>query len=377
MGCGNSCLQVHTQIQDIGPPPPPPSLKKRWRKQITQSGGEFEGSITTFKTFEEWKECFEPSKKKESVEKVENSEEELARERQEAENRKAKARKLLSTLLDKVSKKITDKILVLVLTFVAKLLEGAEKIADEKHNDSELAGLANALGALVYTFRFKHKGKHKFDYIRKHFVAPQLMKRIQAIVDKTDAKAEEVSQIVGDKLAGLLRGEDAIARAVATVSKMPLVAALEHKVKTSLPEDKTVSEEEIDSKMNSVLFMVSAKLNAATAGHGQISDYASLVIGLLLAGIQQTMRGSGILEKLCSEVNKALKAAMIAAEVATTAKAVAGNVKSNVRGGDPSALCKDSELRYKELRALIQAKVDEAMNVVKMALLNAEGDEEE
>ena len=50
---------------------------------------------------------------------------------------------------------------MLVLTFVAKLLEGAEKIADEKHNDSELAGLANALGALVCTFRFKHKGKHK------------------------------------------------------------------------------------------------------------------------------------------------------------------------------------------------------------------------
>ena len=287
MGC---CLLVPAKVADggilsAGPPPP---VKARWRKQITALKGEGEegevSHVAKFKTHEEWKACFEPKKeKKKKEEEREKSEEERTRDK---ENRE-KAQKALNHLLDKVGHKITDKIVYLVLTFVAKLMEGAEKIALEK-GDEEIAGLANALGALVCTFIFKHKGKHKFKFIRREMVAPELYKRINVLFDRIDAgKAEDAADKLALKVSALLKGEDAIARAVAAVSEMPLVVKLQQKMlesKGKSREEVEVSEEDIDKEMNNVLIMVGARLQAATSGQGTLSDYATCIIGVLLGG---------------------------------------------------------------------------------------------
>ena len=361
------------------PPPPPPPVRNLWLSQVVRKGSSTESTedVKTFKTFEEWKESFEPTKKKKEKEKVEPTEEEAAAN-------KAKAQKMLSTLLDKVGQKIGGKLLIIVLTFVAKLLEGAEKVAREK-DDDELAGLLNSLGAMVCTFRFRYKSKHKFRYIRREMIAPELVKRIHAFVEKTDAAAEEAASVISSKLMGLIKGETALTMAFQTVSKMPLVLSLQQKAIESLSEGeggiKELREEDVEKAMNNILFMVNSKLQAAISGHGQLSDYGSLAIGMVLAGFQQSMRGSGILEKVCSEINTVIGNVVRAVEVARKAKAVGDNVRKNVRKnvkeGEALDIAVDAEERYMDLERVIQEKVAVAMGVVKDALLGAEGGEEE
>lgn len=379
MGC---CMVVPSKVGDASgfvPPPPPPPVRNLWLSQVVRKGSSTESTedVKTFKTFDEWKESFEPTKKKKEKEKVEPTEEEAAAN-------KAKAQKMLSTLLDKVGQKIGGKLLIIVLTFVAKLLEGAEKVAREK-DDDELAGLLNSLGAMVCTFRFRYKSKHKFRYIRREMIAPELVKRIHAFVEKTDAAAEEAASVISSKLMGLIKGETALTMAFQTVSKMPLVLSLQQKAIESLSEGeggiKELREEDVEKAMNNILFMVNSKLQAAISGHGQLSDYGSLAIGMVLAGFQQSMRGSGILERVCSEINTVIGNVVRAVEVARKAKAVGDNVRKNVRKnvkeGEALDIAVDAEERYMDLERVIQEKVAVAMGVVKDALLGAEGGEEE
>ncbi|QDZ20976.1 hypothetical protein HOP50_04g35010 [Chloropicon primus] len=386
MGC---CMMVPTRVADgngfdFSPPPPPPPIKKHWITQVTQGGQE-----ETFKTFEEWQECFEPKKgTRPKANETKKSEDELreeaelreeSKDEEKAERKKQNAQKILTSLLDKVSKKITTKAMVLVLSFVAKMLEMAQKLAREKGN-SDLAGFLNCLCAMVCTFRFSHRAKHKFAYIRKELVAPELVKRLKAVIEKADVRPEEFAATVAGEILDLLQNEECVTRALRTVSTMPLVSSLHGKVLGD--EMNQLSEEDVDKAMSNLLVQVSAKVQAASAGKlpPGMSGYAGMAIGMLLAGMQQSMRGQVIVEKIIIEINKFVKIVHVSVVSAKQNKDSAEQLKSQLlKEGEAEQICRDAEQSLKELQVLIQSKVDEGMAVVKTTLLSAEegeGDDE-
>ena len=92
------------------------------------------------------------------------------------------------------------------------------------------------------------------------------------------------------------------------------------------------------------------------------------------------MRGSSIVERLCLEVNKVIKACILSIEVATAAKGAAENVKATIQGERQAAdLWKDAELRYENLQHFVQKKVDDTLTFVKETILSSadEGDDQD
>ena len=214
---------------------------------------------------------------------------------------------------------------------------------------------------------------------------------LTAIIERTEGAADEAKTKITARFEALLQGDAPIALAMAAVSKSPLLAMLRQRIEAEGPPTKDdlkpVSADDVDGAMSGALLVVSAKLQAATSGHGQLSDYASMAIAMLLAGVQQTLRGSGIMDKVRAEVNGLIEAAAVAVAFAETAKAGVETAKAHATSdsgspqfflsGEPGALAADAEKRYEMLTQAVRSKVDEAMALVKATLTGAEGEEDE
>ena len=218
MGCGGSKVLPE-------PPSPPPPLRNAWRKQIF-----VEGDASKFKPFAEWKATFEPVKvKKEKEQKAtpeskEKTEAELKEEATKAEERRRKRERALDFALGKVAEKVTEKGVRLLMEFAATVLSSVGEAA-EKEGKPALSGLANALSALACSFRFQHKGKHKFRYIRRSMVAQLVLVRTKAAIDSVEGAVEQKAKALGDMLGSIAEGRASVA--IAHVSRLPMMQALQ------------------------------------------------------------------------------------------------------------------------------------------------------
>ncbi len=200
-----------------------------------------------------------------------------------------------------------------------------------------------------------------------------MVNRLTSFISNSEQKGDALAASVAGKVTNLLRGNAAIALASQSVSQVPLVATLQSKAGPALAGEEALSSEDADELLGKVLAAVTSKLEAAKAGQapGGVSEFAGLAAGLLLSGIQQTMRGSDLLDAVCAEISGVLQTVIKAVEVA---EEVRGS-NPNVQGIEVEVLCTDAEKRFDTLCDRVKQKVEGAMGAVKGALLATEGDD--
>ena len=145
MGCVQSSTKDQQQSSQFKPPPP---IVRHWRKQISSDDKDGLGFIV-FKGLEEWKDSFEPSKKKEIVK--EKTHEQILKEAEANEKKRERSRAILNRVLEIIAVKLTDKITMYLLEFACKLLECVRDAA-ESHDDVLAVALLNSMIALVCSF---------------------------------------------------------------------------------------------------------------------------------------------------------------------------------------------------------------------------------
>lgn len=62
-----------------------------------------------------------------------------------------------------------------------------------------MAALANAICALVCTYRFQHKGREKFGHLRRAVVAPQLVSSTEKLLPANGGEVKALGKQLGEK----------------------------------------------------------------------------------------------------------------------------------------------------------------------------------